>query len=125
MLRKAIERATSGVSSAQLAQESTRIKGQLRDTLQQATGTPDQRSQWWKVRWRGLPLYVRPMLYFIYRYCFRLGFLDGKQGFLFHFLQAFWYRLLVDVNLEELRRTPADVAQSAPSETEPRALKTT
>ena len=34
----------------------------------------------------------------------RLGFLDGKQGFIFHFLQAFWYRLLVDINRDELER---------------------
>jgi hypothetical protein len=33
-----------------------------------------------------------------------LGALDGRQGFIFHFLQGFWYRLLVDVNLDELRR---------------------
>ena len=49
------------------------------------------------------PLYLRPFAYFIYRYFFLLGFLDGKEGFIFHFLQAFWYRLLVDVNIDELR----------------------
>lgn len=41
-LRKAVERATSGVSSSQLTTESERIKGQLRDTLRQATGQADQ-----------------------------------------------------------------------------------
>ncbi len=65
-------------------------------------GNPDERVMWLKQRWYSLPLYVRPFLYFIYRYVFRLGFLDGKQGFLFHFLQAFWFRLLVDVNLDDL-----------------------
>lgn len=43
-----------------------------------------------------LPLFVRPFLYFIYRYVFRLGFLDGVKGFIFHILQGFWYRMLVD-----------------------------
>jgi hypothetical protein len=47
---------------------------------------------------------VRPFLYFGYRYLLRGGFLDGKEGFVFHFLQAFWYRLLVDVHLDQLRR---------------------
>jgi glycosyltransferase involved in cell wall biosynthesis len=65
-------------------------------------GTPDQRSLWLKRIWYRLPLYVRPCLYFFYRYVLRLGFLDGKQGFLFHFLQGFWYRLLVDVILDDL-----------------------
>jgi len=66
-------------------------------------GTPDQRTLWLKRLWSRLPLYVRPCLYFFYRYVLRLGFLDGKQGFLFHFLQGFWYRLLVDVVLDDLR----------------------
>jgi glycosyltransferase involved in cell wall biosynthesis len=66
-------------------------------------GTPDQRVLWLKDRWYRMPLYVRPFIYFFYRYILRLGFLDGKQGFVFHFLQAFWYRLLVDINLDDLR----------------------
>ncbi|MHA2939522.1 glycosyltransferase family 2 protein [Vibrio sp. RC27] len=49
-----------------------------------------------------LPLGLRPLLYFIYRYFVRLGFLDGGKGFVFHFLQAFWYRLLVDVKVSEV-----------------------
>lgn len=49
------------------------------------------------------PLFVRPFLYFIYRYFLKLGFLDGTQGLIFHFLQAFWYRFLVDAKLYEHR----------------------
>lgn len=49
-----------------------------------------------------LPLGVRPLLYFFYRYFLRLGFLDGGRGFIFHFLQAFWYRLLVDIKVREI-----------------------
>jgi len=67
-------------------------------------GNPDERTLWTKGIWGKLPLYVRPFIYFIYRYFFRLGFLDGKNGFVFHFLQAFWFRLLVDINIEEMRR---------------------
>ncbi|HWB10162.1 MAG TPA: glycosyltransferase family 2 protein [Pirellulales bacterium] len=70
-------------------------------------GTPDQRVLWLKHAWYRLPLFVRPFLYFFYRYFLRLGFLDGKQGFVFHFLQGFWYRLLVDIHLDQLRREPA------------------
>ena len=67
-------------------------------------GTPDARVLWLKDRYYRLPLYVRPVLYFGYRYFFLLGILDGPNGFLFHFLQAFWFRLIVDVRLAELRR---------------------
>ena len=64
---------------------------------------PDARTAYLKSIWKALPLYVRPLLYFFYRYFLRLGFLDGKQGFIFHFMQALWFRLLVDVNVDSLR----------------------
>jgi glycosyltransferase involved in cell wall biosynthesis len=67
-------------------------------------GNPDQRTLWRKQLWDRFPLFVRPFLYFLYRYLFRLGFLDGKEGFIFHFLHAFWFRLLVDIKLEELEK---------------------
>ncbi|MEK7465660.1 MAG: glycosyltransferase family 2 protein [Patescibacteria group bacterium] len=46
-----------------------------------------------------LPPFLRVFCYFIYRYFFRLGFLDGKAGFIFHFLHGFWYRFLVDAKI--------------------------
>lgn len=54
--------------------------------------------------WYNLPLYVRPFLYFFYRYFLRLGFLDGKEGFIYHFLHSFWFRFLVDIKYEEMRQ---------------------
>lgn len=65
-------------------------------------GTPDERTLWLKAVWRRLPRYVRPWLLFAYRYVLRLGFLDGKEGFLYHFTQALVYRTLVDARMEEL-----------------------
>lgn len=50
-----------------------------------------------------LPLFYRAFWYFIYRYFFRLGFLDGKAGLVFHLMQGLWYRLLVDVKIYEAR----------------------
>ena len=79
-------------------------------------GAPDRRTAYLKQVWRGLPLYVRPCLYVFYRYVLRLGFLDGKQGFIFHVLQGFWYRLLVDINLDELRRTGVAVPAATSTE---------
>lgn len=54
--------------------------------------------------YKNFPLGFRAFIYFIYRYFFRLGFLDGKLGFTFHFLQGFWYRYLVDAKLREVMR---------------------
>jgi glycosyltransferase involved in cell wall biosynthesis len=67
-------------------------------------GSPDQRSLWLRQLWyRHMPLYIRPWLYYFYRYFLRLGFLDGKQGLIFHFFQALWFRMLVDARIDELR----------------------
>lgn len=59
-----------------------------------------------------LPLGLRALVYFLYRYCVRLGFLDGWQGLVFHTLQGFWYRFLVDVKVYELRKLMAERGQS-------------
>jgi len=56
-----------------------------------------------------MPLFVRPFLYFCYRYFIRLGFLDGKEGLIFHFLQAFWYRFLVDAMIYERRKNEGKI----------------
>jgi len=67
-------------------------------------GNQDERTLWWKTRYYGSPLFLRPFVLFGYRYFLRLGFLDGWNGFLFHFLGAFWFRLVVDVRMRELAR---------------------
>ncbi|GAA4328334.1 hypothetical protein GCM10023149_32300 [Mucilaginibacter gynuensis] len=65
-------------------------------------GAPDERTAWLKAIWWQLPRYVRPMIYFFYRFIIRLGFMDGKNGIIFHFLQGFWFRLVVDIKIEEI-----------------------
>ena len=61
--------------------------------------------RWMKLRvFYRLPLFIRPLLYFFYRYILRLGFMDGREGFLFHFMHGLWYRILVDGKIIEQRR---------------------
>ena len=52
----------------------------------------------------GLPKFLRAHIYFIYRYYLRLGFLDGKEGKIYTFLQAYWYRFLVDAKIYECEK---------------------
>lgn len=66
-------------------------------------GHTDERITWLRDKWLLLPLYFRPVIYFIYRYLIALGFLDGKGGFLYHVLQGFWLRLIVDWKTSQLR----------------------
>ena len=51
-----------------------------------------------------MPKFLRAHLYFIYRYYFRLGFLDGIEGKIYTFLQAYWYRYLVDAKIYECEK---------------------
>lgn len=51
-----------------------------------------------------LPKFVRAHMYFIYRYWIRLGFLDGTEGRIYAFLQAYWYRYLVDAKIYECEK---------------------
>lgn len=48
-----------------------------------------------------LPLFLRARIYYWYRYYGQLGFLDGKEGKIFIYLQAYWFRFLVDAKIYE------------------------
>ena len=52
--------------------------------------------------WQHLPLFVRPVTYFLYRYLLRGGLLDGKAGLVYTFLQGFWLNFLIDTKYYEL-----------------------
>lgn len=51
------------------------------------------------------PLFIRPVVFWVYRYFFLLGFLDGIRGLIYHFLHAFWYRFVIDALIFEARLT--------------------
>ncbi len=48
-----------------------------------------------------LPKFWRARFYYWYRYYFKLGFLDGEAGRVHAFLQAYWYRYLIDAKILE------------------------
>jgi len=78
------------------------------DRTPRLLGTVDERFSWLRDRWLKLPLFFRPVLYFVYRYVIAGGFLDGRAGFLYHVLQGFWLRLVVDWKTVQLRRMELD-----------------
>ena len=63
------------------------------------------RKRWLKKNvYRRFPPFVRALVFFLYRYIMRAGFLDGPQGLIFHVLQGFWYRFYIDALVWEAGR---------------------
>ena len=67
-------------------------------------GNPAERKRYLRQKYDRMPLFVRAFALFVYRYFFRLGFLDGTEGLIFWVLQTFWFRFLVDAKIWEQRR---------------------
>ena len=49
-----------------------------------------------------IPYQISTPAYFLFRLIFQLGFLDGKEGLVYHGLQGLWYRFLVGAKVDEL-----------------------
>jgi glycosyltransferase involved in cell wall biosynthesis len=76
-----------------------------KDELAKFSGGSVERKRWIREHiWNDLPPLVRPVVYFIWRYFFRLGFLDGKAGMIYHYLHGFWYPFITDVKYLEMKR---------------------
>ena len=65
-----------------------------------------------KLKYARQPLFWRSFAYFIFRYFVKGGFLDGKEGFLRHFLQGWWYRTLVDANIYQIKKKCGNNAEA-------------
>jgi glycosyltransferase involved in cell wall biosynthesis len=93
----------------ELLKFSQRKKSGKKDEFADLSGSQAQKKRWIREHiWNPLmPPLIRPFIYFFYRYIIRLGFLDGKAGFIYHFLQGLWYPFLIDVKYLELKRRKA------------------
>lgn len=72
--------------------------------LPQDHGAEVEKKRAQKAKYAKMPLFWRAFGYFVYRYIVKLGFLDGKEGFLWDFLQGWWYRTLVDAKVLEVKK---------------------
>jgi glycosyltransferase involved in cell wall biosynthesis len=69
-----------------------------------------------------IPFQLSALGYFAFRYIFQLGFLDGKEGLIYHSLQGFWYRFLVGAKIYELERATAHLHEPSDIKAELRRL---
>lgn len=77
---------------------------QEKEIVPKLFGTDAERKRWLKLKYIKAPLFLRPFINFTLRYILKAGFLDGKEGFVWHILQGFWYRMLVDAKIFELKK---------------------
>lgn len=99
--------ATHNRWSTMEALEGASIRGSAEGKLKESLmGDRRERKRWIKNRlWYKAPLFLRTYVFFFYSYVLKLGFLDGKVGLVYHTLQAFWFRFLVDAKIEEKTRS--------------------
>lgn len=81
-----------------------RMDAKAQEVTPKFFGTEEQRKRWLKIKYIKTPLFIRPFINFFLRYILKRGFLDGKEGFLWHILQGFWYRMLVDAKIFEIKK---------------------
>jgi len=74
-------------------------------------GNVMEQRRYQRMKYYGYPIFWRVFLYTFYRFVAKRGFLDGKEGLIFHFLQGFWFRFLVDAKIYETR-----IQQKKPTE---------
>lgn len=87
--------------AAEILAESISIK---EEGLDNGLGDQAEGKRRKKSGYNKLPLFWRSFAYFCYRYFLKGGFLDGKEGFLFAFIQGWWYRTMVDAKVLECRK---------------------
>ena len=64
-----------------------------------------KRNKYYKVNiYYKFPMFIRPFFLFFYNYVIKLGFLSSWQGFIFYFFQVLWFRFLVDININQLKK---------------------
>ena len=66
-------------------------------------GNAMERHRYKRLKYYDSPIFLRVFLYYFYRMVVRAGWRDGKEGLIFHTLQGFWFRFLVDAKIWELK----------------------
>ena len=69
-----------------------------------------------------IPYQISTPAYFLFRMIFQLGFLDGREGLVYHGLQGLWYRFLVGAKVAELEAAIANIEDPAQARGELRRL---
>ncbi len=66
-------------------------------------GNEMEKRRYQRMKYYSYPPFLRVFLYFFHRFVLKGGFREGVPGLIFHFLQGFWFRFLVDAKIWELK----------------------
>lgn len=102
-MREALMQVERVVSSSKFQVSGNESQGSI-ERKGKLFGNNAEFKRWMKNLYSKCPLYVRPIIYFIGRYIFMGGFLDGYAGWYWHTRQGLKYRMLVDKNIAKLRK---------------------
>ena len=91
--------------AAQEAVEVALATRSARQVQPRRAGSPIEQRRWLRERYYAGPPVLRAFGYFLWRYVWKRGFLDGIPGLVFHTVQGLWFRLMIDLNL--LRKRPS------------------
>lgn len=69
-----------------------------------------------------IPYQISAPAYYLYRMTLQAGFLDGREGLVYHGLQGLWYRFLVGAKVQELEAAIAHIEDPAEIRAELRHL---
>ena len=80
------------------------------ETVRKSTGQASVKRFLKEEIYNKLPFELSALAYFVGRYIFQLGFMDGRPGFAYHFFQGYWYRTLVGAKVHELMAATSHLA---------------
>ena len=88
--------------AAEMLDAEFNLSGHIQDKSSFTNQAKEKRSK--KESYSRKPLFWRSFAYFLYRYFLKGAWRDGKEGFIFTFIQGWWYRTLVDAKIFEIKR---------------------
>lgn len=88
--------------AAEMLDAEFNLSGHIQDKSSFTNQAKEKRSK--KESYSRQPLFWRSFAYFLYRYFLKGAWRDGKEGFIFTFIQGWWYRTLVDAKIFEIKR---------------------
>lgn len=85
------------------AKEAMKLLDDSKKVKANKNGNEMEKRRYQRLKYYSYPIFWRAFAFYIYRMIIKGGFRDGVQGMIFHTLQGFWFRFLVDAKIWEIQ----------------------